>query len=65
MFCYRLIVSEFFFSTYIRELLGLVVGCVVGLNNHDAEFGNGGVGKSSCSSISLLCLINNFRNFCC
>ena len=29
------LVSKFFFSTYIRELLGLVVGCIVGLNNHD------------------------------
>ena len=65
MFCSKLIVSKFFFNTYIRELLGLVVGCVVGLNNHDAEFGNGGVGRLSCSSISLLFLINNFRNFYC
>ena len=56
-------VSEFFLSTYIRELLELVVGCVDGVNNHDAEFGNGGVGKFSCSSISLLCLINNLKNF--
>ena len=35
--------SKCFFNTYIRELLGLVVGCVVGLNSHDAELGNGGV----------------------
>ena len=32
----------------------LVVGCVDGLNNHDAEFGSGGVGKFSCSNNSLL-----------
>ena len=57
--------SKCFFNTYIRELLGLVVDCVVGLNSHDAELGNGGVGKLSCSNISLLCLINNFKNFCC
>ena len=35
------------------------------LNSHDAEFGNGGVGKFSCSNISLLCLINNLRSLCC
>ena len=61
----QLIVSEFFLSTYIRELLGSVVGCVDGVNNHDAELGNGGVGKFSCSNDSLLFSINNVRNFCC
>ena len=35
------------------------------MNNHDAEFGNGGVGKFSCSNNSLLFLINNLRNYCC
>ena len=33
------------------------------MNNHDAEFGNGGVDKFSCSNNSLLFLINNLRNF--
>ena len=40
-FSLQSILSEFFSITYIRELLGLVVGCVDGVNNHDAEFSNG------------------------
>ena len=54
-------VSEFSLST----LLGIVVGCVDRVNNHDAEFGNGGVCKFSCSNNSLLFWINNLRNFRC
>ena len=43
---------------------GVCCRCVDGLNNHDAEFGNGGVGKFFCSNNSLLFLINDLRNFC-
>ena len=35
------------------------------LYRDDDEFGSSGVGRFSCSSNSLLFLINNLKNFCC